>query len=137
MSAKALKHIPTRPRIKPLAFQEIQELGLTTSKRNRNLTLYFLFSCPCESSIGPCSHRGKTENVCYCYKDTLSWDPLGLGIKCSTKVLCLSLLRPLGPLSRLRSRSLQLLGRSFAYFSGVNDAAFSLTETAGPWDGPA
>ncbi|KAK9982671.1 hypothetical protein SO802_035404 [Lithocarpus litseifolius] len=27
--------------------------------------------------------------------------------------------------------------RSFAYFSGVNDAAFSVTETAGPWDGPA
>lgn len=26
---------------------------------------------------------------------------------------------------------------SFAYFSGVNDAAFSVTETAGPWDGPA
>ena len=24
-----------------------------------------------------------------------------------------------------------------AYFSGVNDAAFSVTETAGPWDGPA
>ena len=24
--------------------------------------------------------------------------------------------------------------RSFAYFSGVNDAAFSVTETAGPWD---
>ncbi|KAK4833119.1 hypothetical protein QYF36_020657 [Acer negundo] len=27
--------------------------------------------------------------------------------------------------------------RSFAYLSGVNDAAFSVTETAGPWDGPA
>ncbi len=27
--------------------------------------------------------------------------------------------------------------RSFADFSGVNDAAFSVTETAGPWDGPA
>ncbi|KAL2554916.1 Uncharacterized protein Fot_08535 [Forsythia ovata] len=35
------------------------------------------------------------------------------------------------------SRSLQLLGRSFSYFSEVNDAVFSLMETADPWDGLA